>query len=101
MCGSRGQVVKAPGCGSGIRGFKSHRLPHFMEITSLFLISISILIGFFIGFYWANFNNKSKPRKINLGNTSDKSLENELLKDQVKQLEAKIKTLEKALDMTK
>ncbi len=27
MYGERSQVVKAPGCGPGIRGFKSHRSP--------------------------------------------------------------------------
>ena len=27
--GGRGEVVNAPDCGSGIRGFESHRSPHF------------------------------------------------------------------------
>lgn len=26
------KLVNAPGCGSGIRGFKSRRSPHFIEI---------------------------------------------------------------------
>ncbi len=27
--GGRGEVVNTPDCGSGIRGFDSHRPPHF------------------------------------------------------------------------
>ena len=29
-CGERSPVVKAPGCGPGDRGFKSHRSPQFI-----------------------------------------------------------------------
>jgi hypothetical protein len=30
VCGERSPVVKAPGCGPGDRGFKSHRSPQFI-----------------------------------------------------------------------
>ena len=30
VCGERSPVVKAPGCGPGDRGFKSHRSPQFV-----------------------------------------------------------------------
>ncbi len=34
------QVVKAPGCGSGIRGFEPHHSPHFLKtaLNELFLL---------------------------------------------------------------
>lgn len=32
--GRRRQAVKAPGCGLGIRGFDSPRLPHIIELGS-------------------------------------------------------------------
>jgi hypothetical protein len=31
ICGGRGEGVNAPDCGSGIRGFESHRSPHVFE----------------------------------------------------------------------
>jgi hypothetical protein len=33
VCGERSPVVKAPGCGPGDRGFKSHRSPQFIFTT--------------------------------------------------------------------
>ena len=40
------QVVRAPGCGPGGRGFKSHFSPHFMkkpiQTDGLFLFDISV-----------------------------------------------------------
>ncbi len=34
MYGERSQVVKAPDCGSGIRGFKSHRSPLNIQLIT-------------------------------------------------------------------
>lgn len=39
------QLVRAPGCGSGGRGFEPRRLPHFMPF-------FAILIIFKIRFNW-------------------------------------------------
>ena len=72
-----------------------------MELVNLLVILTSIAIGFLIGYFFAKRGTSSQRKPASLSNLSDRSLENEVLKDQVKQLEAKIKTLEKALDMTK
>jgi cell division protein FtsB len=53
------------------------------------------------GYFLAKQGAGSQRKPASLASISDKKLENEVLKDQVKQLESKIKTLEKALDMTK
>lgn len=42
------QLVRAPGCGSGGRGFKSRRLPHFFVINNkdnIFKSKILKIIG--------------------------------------------------------
>jgi hypothetical protein len=72
-----------------------------MEIENLLIIITSVAIGILIGYFLAKQGAGSQRKPASLGNFSDRSLENEVLKDQVKQLESKIKTLEKALDMTK
>jgi len=72
-----------------------------MELVNLLVILTSIAIGFLIGYFFARVGTSSQRKPASLSNFSDRSLENEVLKDQVKQLEAKIKTLEKALDLTK
>jgi len=72
-----------------------------MQVENLIIIIISAILGFLLGYFLARQNSKTPRKPASLGNFSDRSLENEVLKDQVKQLESKIKTLEKALDMTK
>lgn len=61
----------------------------------------ALLIVFFIGYILGKKGLTKKLKSSVLSGSGDENLENELLKDQLKQLEAKIKTLERALDMTK
>jgi hypothetical protein len=72
-----------------------------MQVENLIIIIISLALGFLLGYFLAKQGSKSKRKPSTLNSLSDNNLENEVLKDQVKQLTAKIKTLEKALDMTK
>ena len=37
------QEVKAPDCGSGMRGFESHHSPHFLLIFLIFFCAITLL----------------------------------------------------------
>ena len=37
--GERSQVVKAPGCGPGIRGFKSHRSPLLIVLNKFMVLN--------------------------------------------------------------
>ncbi len=64
--------------------------------TALPLI-LGLIIGVVIGLGLAK---QTKRKSSSLSGTGTKTLENEVLQDQVKQLEAKIKTLEKALEIT-
>lgn len=67
------------------------------EIINLGLPSIlGLVFGLVIG---SNLKKASK-KSILSGADNETELANEVLKDRVKQLEAKIKTLEKAIDMT-
>jgi len=61
----------------------------------------ALLIVFLIGYILGKKGLTKKLKSSVLSGSGDENLENELLKDQLKQLEAKIKTLERALDMTK
>lgn len=55
-------------------------------------------LGMLIGLLIAR---KSKPKSSVLNNSGDDlKLKNEVLRDQVKQLESKVKTLERALEIT-
>ncbi|MEY3370104.1 MAG: hypothetical protein RLZZ361_774 [Cyanobacteriota bacterium] len=72
-----------------------------MEVENVLIIITSIAIGLLFGYFLAKQGAGSQRKPASLASISDKKLENEVLKDQVKQLESKIKTLEKALDMTK
>ena len=46
-CGERSPVVKAPGCGPGDRGFKSHRSPHHILVGPTSVISKNPSSSFF------------------------------------------------------
>jgi len=72
-----------------------------MLTENLMIIIASLAIGFLLGFLLAKQRLKSNRKLSGLASLNDNNLENEVLKDQVKQLSAKIKTLEKALEMTK
>jgi cell division protein FtsB len=71
-----------------------------MDLSFLFMFA-ALLIVFFIGYILGKKGLTKKLKSSVLSGSGDENLENELLKDQLKQLEAKIKTLERALDMTK
>lgn len=65
--------------------------------NTLLPLILGLFIGLMIGFTIAKSKTKSS---VLSGKTSDTKLQNEVLSDQVKQLEAKIKTLEKALELS-
>ncbi len=71
-----------------------------MDLSFLFMFA-ALLIVFLIGYILGKKGLTKKLKSSVLSGSGDENLENELLKDQLKQLEAKIKTLERALDMTK
>lgn len=62
------------------------------------IISAS-LVGLIVGLFINNTKRQSKSSVLS-GCVDNISLENEVLKDKVKQLESKVKTLEKALELT-
>lgn len=72
-----------------------------MDLTVLDFsqIAIGLVIGFFIGF--AVFKMISPKTKKSIASSADNSnkLQNEVLQDEVKHLQDKVVTLEKALDM--
>ncbi len=68
-----------------------------LTAPSLILFFAGLIAGLVFGFNLA----KSKKTQNSLSKNSQVAdLQNEVLQDQVKQLEAKIRTLEKALEMT-
>lgn len=69
----------------------------FLTVPSLILLFVGLSAGLLVGF---NLAKSGKVKNSLSKNFAAGDLQNEVLKDQVKQLEAKIKTLEKALEMT-
>lgn len=70
-----------------------------MDLTQLDLL-IGIIPGILLGLVGAKLFFKPKASKRIAGSADDKlKLENEVLSDKVKQLEAKVQTLEKALEI--
>lgn len=70
-------------------------LTHILELSYIPVL-IGLALGFFIG---KNTNIKNKSSILS-GKNSESKLDNEVLSDRVKQLEAKVKTLEKALELS-
>ncbi len=73
-------------------------MPEYIHIfTSIFLpLLIALLLGIIIG---KGIKTKSKSSVLT-GSGDELKLQNEILRDQVKQLESKLKTLERALEIT-
>lgn len=69
-----------------------------LEFISIELFT-GLLAGIIIGFIVAQLTLKAKPKSQTLSSSADFKLEKEVLTDKVKQLESKIKTLEKALEL--
>ncbi len=43
------QLVRAPGCGPGGRGFESHLSPHYLNYIQNTLLKLRHIISFYIG----------------------------------------------------
>lgn len=69
------------------------------NFTEILNFSLPAIIGLVFGLVIAGFK-KPKAKSILSGADNETKLENEVLQDRVKQLEAKIKTLERAIEMS-
>ncbi len=68
----------------------------YIFINSYLPILVALVLGLFIG----RITKTKSKSSVLTGSSDEQKLNNEVLKDQVKQLESKIKTLEKALEIT-
>jgi len=64
------------------------------ESLTLITTIVALVFGFLVGKYYR------KPKNFLAYADDSKKLDDEVLRDQVKQLEAKVKTLEKALELS-